>query len=89
VGNRQLAKHQRYAVQLALWRDVRVDLGLLGRRLLHRRRHEQPQSDPDRALERDLVGHRQLAQHQHYAVQLALWRDVRVDAGLLGGRLLL
>jgi hypothetical protein len=38
---------------------------------------------------RDLVGHRQLAQHQHYAVQLALWRDVRVDAGLLGCRLLL
>jgi hypothetical protein len=35
------------------------------------------------------VGHRQLAQHQHYTVQLALWRDVRVDAGLLGRRLLL
>jgi hypothetical protein len=51
---------------------VRVGVGLLGRRLLHRRRRQQPQSDPDPALERDLVGNRQLAQHQHYAVQLAL-----------------
>jgi len=72
VGHRQLAQHQHYAVQLALWCDVRAAVGLLGCRLLHRRRRQQPQSDPDRALGRDLVGHRQLAQHQHYAVQLAL-----------------
>jgi hypothetical protein len=65
---------------------VRVGVGLLGRwRLLDRQRY----SDPDRALGRDLVGHRQLAQYQRYAVQLAPWRDVRVDARLLGCRLLL
>jgi hypothetical protein len=34
VGNRQLAQHQHYAVQLALWCNVRVGVGLLGRRLL-------------------------------------------------------
>ena len=68
---------------------MRAGVGLLGCRLLHRRRRQQPQSDLDRTLGRDLVDHRQLAQHQRYAVQLALWRDVRVDAGLLGRRLLL
>jgi len=72
VGHRQLAQHQHYAVQLALWCDVRAAVGLLGCRLLHLRLRQQPPSDPDRALGRDLVGHRQLAQHQHYAVQLAL-----------------
>ena len=61
VDNRQLAQHQHYAVQLALWCDVRAAVGLLGCRLLHRRRRQQPQSDPDRALGRDLVDHRQLA----------------------------
>ena len=41
---------------------------------------------PDRALGRDLVDHRHLAQH---ADQLPQWRDVRVGVGLLGRRLLL
>ena len=84
----QLAQHQHYGGQRPLRPDVHVSVGVLGRRLLLRTR--QPHfSDPDRALGRDLVGNRQLAQHQRYAVQLALWRDVRVDGGLLGGRLLL
>ena len=30
------------------------------------------------------MGHRQLAQHQHYAVQLPPSRDVRVGVGVLG-----
>ena len=41
-------------------------------------------SDPDRALGRDLVGHRQLAQHQHYAGQLPPSREMRVGVGVLG-----
>ena len=86
VDHCQLAQHQ-HAVQCPLRRDVRVGVRLLGRWRL--RFHGQCSSDPDRALGRVLVGHRQLAQHQHYAVQLALWRDVRVDARLLGCRLLL
>jgi len=49
----------------------------------------QRHSDPDRALGRNLVGHRQFAQHQHHAAQLPLWRDVRVGIGLLGRRHLL
>ena len=69
VDHCQLAQHQ-HAVQYPLKRDVRAGFRLLGRwRLFF---HGQRSSDPDRALERDLVGNRQLAQHQHYAVQLAL-----------------
>ena len=86
VGHRRLAQHQRHAVQRALSRDVRVGIGVLGRRqLLHRHRF----SDSDRALGRDLVGHRHLAQHQRYAGKRPLWRDVRVGVGVLGRRLLL
>ena len=82
VGHRHLAQHQRYAGKRPLWRDVRVGVGVLGRRLLlHRQLHS---SDPDRALGRDLVGHRQLAQHQHYAGQLPPSRDMRVGVGVLG-----
>ena len=33
---------------------------------------------------RELLGHRQLAQHQHDAVQLPPSRDVRVGVGVLG-----
>ena len=63
--DRQLAQHQRYAEQLPPRRDVRVGVGVLGRRLLlQRQRHF---SDLDRALGRDLVDHRQFAQHQRYA----------------------
>ena len=82
VGHRHLAQHQRYAGKRPLWRDVRVGVGVLGRRLLlHRQLHS---SDPDRALGRDLVGHRQLAQHQHYAGQLPPSREMRVGVGVLG-----
>ena len=65
---------------------MRVGLGLLGRRRLLQR---QRLSDPDRALGRDLVGHRHLAQHQRDGVQLPQRRDVRVGLGVLGRRLLL
>ena len=82
VGHRHLAQHQRHAGKRPLWRDVRVGVGVLGRRLLLRR--QLPPSDPDRALGRELVGDRQLAQHQHYAGQLPPSRDVRVGVGVLG-----
>ena len=35
MGHRHLAQHQRHAGQLPQWRDVRVGVRLLGRRLLH------------------------------------------------------
>ena len=134
VGHRHLAQHQPHADTTSSSRDVRVGVGLLGRRLLLRQRQSDPHravgrdlvghrhlaqhqrtqdnflygvtcvsasdcwavgyyyngsglSDPDRALGRDLVGHRHLAQHQHHAAQRPLWRDVRVGVGLLGRRL--
>jgi len=46
-------------------------------------------SDLDRALGRDLMVDRQLAQHQHYRGQRPLRPDVRVSVGVLGRRLLL
>jgi hypothetical protein len=82
--DRQLAQHQHYGGQRRLRRDVWVSVGVLGRRLLLRTRRPHF-SDSDRALGRDLVGHRQLAQHQH-AVQRPLRRDVRVGVRLLGHR---
>ena len=85
--DRQLAQHQRHTEQLPPRRDVRVGFGVLGCRiLLQRQRHF---SDPDRALGRDLVDYRQLAQHQHYGLQLPLWCDVRVGVRVLGRRILL
>ena len=124
--------------QLPQWRDLRVGVGLLGRRLLlptaasyqtliehwdgtswaivtspntsatqnnflngvtcvsasdcwavGSPQRQQQLSDPHRAVGRDLVGHRHLAQHQRHAEQLPLWRDVRVGVGLLGRRQLL
>ncbi len=80
--DRQLAQHQHYGGQRRLRRDVRVSVGLLGRRLLLRTRRPHF-SDSDRALGRELVDHRQLAQHQH-PVQRPFRRDVRVGVGLLG-----
>ena len=59
------------AGQRPLWRDVRVGVRVLGRRRLRCQR--QRLADPDRALGRDLVGHRQLAQHQRYAVSTTSW----------------
>ena len=88
------------ATQFNILRSVTCvsGVGLLGRRLLHRQRR----SDPDRALGRDVVGHRHLAQQQPqrhylcykwkasglYADQPPLWRDVRVGIRVLGRRLL-
>ena len=82
--DRQLAQHKHYGLSQrpSSRRDVRVGVGVLGRRLLLRTRRPHF-SDPDRALGRDLVDHRQLAQHQH-AVQRPLRRDVRVGVRLLG-----
>jgi len=62
--------------------DVRVSVGVLGRRLLLRTRRPHF-SDPDRALGRDLVDNCQFAQHQH-AVQCPLRGNVRVGVRLLG-----
>ena len=86
VGHRHFRQHQRHAEQPPIWGDMRVRRGgLLGRRLLHQR--QQCQADPDRAVGRDLVGHRHFAQHQRPAEQLPLRGDVRVGVRLLGGRL--
>ena len=89
VDHRHLAQPQRRKTTHPHCGDVRVGVRLLGRRLLRRRGTRSTHPDPHRAVGRDLVGHRHLAQHQHHADQLPLWRDVRVGVRVLGRRLLL
>ena len=62
VGHRQLAQHQHHAEQRPHWRDVRVGVGVLGRRLLLQQQRIQTLIGAGTGP----VGHRQLAQHQRY-----------------------
>src|SRR5439155_1029497 len=81
---RHLAQHKYHAAQPTRWCNVHFGVGLLGRRRVLGRRQRLPHAH--RALERDSVVHRHLAQHQCHGVQPPLWCNVLFGVGLLGRR---